>query len=90
MRRGVHMTALKTLREAGGFERVRRVFAGSFAAETRRRKDFCGIRKLQRVESAADALHSDQIGFGEHFGHHFLLVHADTMFAGNGATRLDA
>ena len=57
MGRGIHTLTLEALREAGGFERVRRVLAGSFAAETRRRKDFCGIRQLLRIKRAADPLH---------------------------------
>ena len=50
---------LEALREAGGLERVLLVFSGRFAAEARRRENFCGIRQLQRVERAANALHSD-------------------------------
>jgi hypothetical protein len=82
-------SVLKALREAGGFERVRLVFPRRFAAEARRRENFCGIRELQWVERAANALHGNQVGFSEHLGHHFLFVLADTMFSGDGTARLD-
>ena len=62
------------------------VFAGLLAAEARRGKNFCGIRKLQRIEGAADTLHGGKIGFGKHFGHHALFFFAHAVFTGDGAS----
>src|ERR671925_1708308 len=76
---------LEALRESGDFERMRGVFAGFFAAQARSRKNLAGIRKLQRIEGAADALHGGEVRFGEHFGHHALFFFADAVFPGNGA-----
>ncbi len=45
---------------------------------------------MERVEGAADAVHGGEVGFGEHFGHHFLFVLADAVFAGDGAAGGDA
>ncbi len=63
---------------------MRNVFARLFAAEVGRRENFCGIREIEGIEGAADALHGAQIGLAKHFGHHALFVFADTVFAGDG------
>jgi len=64
---------------------VRGVLAGLFAAEARGGEHLGGIGELQRVKGAADAMHGGEVGFGEHFGHHFLFVFADAVLAGDGA-----
>src|SRR5579859_2815332 len=35
-------------------------------------------------------VHGGEVGFGEHFGHHFLFVFADAVLAGDGAAGGDA
>ena len=69
---------------------MRDVLAWLLTAQTWSGEDFCGIAELQWVECAADALHGGQVGFSEHFGHHFLFVFADAVLAGDGAARGDA
>src|SRR5215469_16566372 len=81
---------LKALRNARGFERMRNIFAGLFATEARCRKNLCGVRKLQRVESTADALHRGEVRLGKHFGHHGLFLFADAVFSSYGTSSGDA
>src|ERR1700756_1703522 len=64
----------EALRDSGGFEGMSYVLAGLFAAEAGAGKHFGGIRKLLRIESAANALHGCQVRLTEHFGHDFLFV----------------
>jgi len=66
------------------------VFAGLFAAEAWRGKNFSGIAELEGVKGAAASLHGGQVGFGEHFGHGVFFVLAYAVFAGDGASGGDA
>src|ERR1035441_1918222 len=69
---------------------MRLVRSRSFGTHGRSRKHLAGIRKVLRSERAAHQLHSLQIGLGEHFRHHRLLLLAHAMFSGDGAAALHA
>ena len=79
--------ALEAFGDSGGFERMRNIFSGSFATETRRGKNFGGIGKLERIEGTTNAVHGGEVGFGEHFRHHVLLLFPDAVFAGDRTAR---
>src|SRR5437868_2946880 len=69
---------------------MRHILAWSLSAHPRTWKNFGRIRKLQWIESAADALHRLQVRLGEHLRHHVLLLFADPVLAGNRPALLDA
>src|SRR6202008_2181732 len=75
----------EALREAGGFDGVRNVFAGFLAAKPRRRKNFCRVGELERIESAPHALHGGEIRLGKHFGHHALFFFAHSVLTSDGS-----
>src|SRR5258706_516737 len=86
----MHCLSSVALGNAGGFQGMRDVLPRFFAAQSWSRKNFRGIRKLQRVERAAYSLHGVEVGFAEHFRHHAFLFFADAVFASDGATGCEA
>src|SRR5579885_2940471 len=86
-RESARLETLGGARKLGG---MRYVFAGLFPAEARGGKDFSGICELQRIESAANALHGSEIRFREHFGHIAFFVFANAVLASDRASRRDA
>ena len=75
---------------SGDFERVRRVGAGFFAAESRTREEFVGVGDLVWVEGATDELHGVEVGLGVHVAHGLLFLLAHAMFTGDGPSVIDA
>src|SRR5271167_1211746 len=66
---------------------MQNILSRLFAAEPRSWEHLRGIRELQWIEGAADALHGCKIGFTEHLGHHVLFVLPDAVFSGDGTAR---
>ena len=66
-------------------------YSPGFSPHSRvRGKHFGGIRKQQRIERAAHALHRIQVRLGEHFRHHVFLLFAHAVLAGDRSALLDA
>src|SRR5919107_201135 len=82
--------SLEVLGQAGPLDGVHAERAGALAAEARGREDFPRVAEAVRVEGAPEELHGLHVLVGEHLGHELLLVHANAVLAGQGATVIQA
>src|SRR5262245_61593237 len=80
----------ETLRETRPLDWMLPVGPRNFAAQSRGGEDLAWIAEAAGIERAAQALHRVEIVLAEHLRHVRFLVGADAMFAGDGATGVDA
>src|SRR5204862_7196828 len=79
----------EALGQPGDLQRVPAIGAGHLPAEPWRGHHLAGIGALRRVEGATELLERGEVGLVEQIRHVALLVHADTVLAGDRATRID-